>query len=179
MANPVAAFAAAEAKLTKALSSVPDHAGAHMSLGLVDIWTKRAAEGIAEGEHALTLNRNLASAHSLIAYGKLFVGRAEETESHIAEALRLSPRDTMAYTWMFYAGLAKSGFGSYEQAVAWFRRSIEANRNFPHTHFHLANGVAQLGRLDEARSAVKAGLALRACQESTALTSEATEGAIV
>jgi tetratricopeptide (TPR) repeat protein len=160
VANPVAAFAAAEAKLTKALSSVPDHAGAHMSLGLVDIWTKRAAEGIAEGEHALTLNRNLASAHSLIGYGKLFVGRAEETESHIAEALRLSPRDTMAYTWMFYAGLAKSGFGSYEQAVAWFRRSIEANRNFPHTHFHLANALAQLGRLDEARSAVKAGLAL-------------------
>ncbi len=160
VANPVAAFAAAEAKLTKALSSVPDHAGAHMSLGLVDIWTKRAAEGIAEAEHALTLNRNLASAHSLIGYGKLFVGRAEETESHIAEALRLSPRDTMAYTWMFYAGLAKSGFGSYEQAVAWFRRSIDANRNFPHTHFHLANALAQLGRLDEARSAVKVGLAL-------------------
>ncbi len=66
----------------------------------------------------------------------------------------------MAYTWMFYAGLAKSGFGSYEQAVAWFRRSIEANRNFPHTHFHLANALAQLGRLDKARSAVKAGLAL-------------------
>ncbi len=43
-----AALAAAEAKLAKALSSVPDHAGAHMSLGLVDIWTKRAPEGIAE-----------------------------------------------------------------------------------------------------------------------------------
>jgi TolB-like protein/Flp pilus assembly protein TadD len=160
VANPVAAFAAAEAKLTKALSSVPDHAAGHMTLGYVYIYTKRAAEGVAGGEHALTLNGNLASAHSLIGYGKLFVGRAEETESHIAEALRLSPRDTMAYTWMFYAGLAKSGFGSYEQAVAWFRRSIEANRNFPHTHFHLANALAQLGRLDEARSAVKAGLAL-------------------
>ena len=60
VADPMAAFAAAEAKLTKALSSVPDHARGHMWLGLVDILTKRAAEGIAECEHALALDRNLA-----------------------------------------------------------------------------------------------------------------------
>ena len=51
--DPTAAFAAAEAKLTKALSSVPDHARAHMSLGFVDIRTKRAAEGIAKIEHCV------------------------------------------------------------------------------------------------------------------------------
>jgi hypothetical protein len=54
----LAAFAAAEAKLTKALSSVPDHAFGHGLLGFVDILTKRAAEGIAESEHALQLDRN-------------------------------------------------------------------------------------------------------------------------
>ena len=129
-------------------------------MGLVYILTKRAAQGIAECEHALALDRNLASAHSLIGFGKIFIGRAEETEAHIAEALRLSPRDTMAYTWMFYAGLAKFQLGSYEQAVAWFRRAIEANRNYPDAYFQLAAALAQLGRLDEARSAVKAGLAL-------------------
>jgi TolB-like protein len=37
VADPVAAFAAAGAKLKNALSSVPDHARAHMNLGLVDI----------------------------------------------------------------------------------------------------------------------------------------------
>ena len=38
---------AAEAENSiKALSSVPDHPRGHMWLGLVDIWTKRAAEGI-------------------------------------------------------------------------------------------------------------------------------------
>ncbi|HKN30886.1 MAG TPA: tetratricopeptide repeat protein [Roseiarcus sp.] len=160
VADPMAAFAAAEAKLTKALSLAPDHPGGHVWLGLVDIWTKRAAEGIAECEYALKLDPNLAPAHYFIGYGKLFVGRAEETESHIGEALRLSPRDMGVYAWMFAAGLAKFGLGSYEQAVSWFRRSIEANRNFPHTHFFLASALAQLGRLDEARPAVKAGLAL-------------------
>ena len=89
-----------------------------------------------------------------------FVGRAEETESHIAEALRLSPRDPGAYVWLFTVGVAKAALGSYEQAIAWFQRSIEANRNFPHAHFFLASALAQLDRLDDARAAVKAGLAL-------------------
>ena len=160
VADPVAAFAAAEAKLTKALSSVPDHALGHSYLGIVYIFTKRAAEGIAECEHALALDRNLAHGHHAIGVGKIFIRQAEETEAHIGEALRLSPRDTTAYTWMGIAGLAKLHLGSWEQAVAWFRRTIEANRNFPHAYFWLAAALAQLGRLDEARSAVKAGLAL-------------------
>jgi tetratricopeptide (TPR) repeat protein len=66
----------------------------------------------------------------------------------------------MAYTWMTVAGTARSHLGGYEQAVGWYRRAIEANRNFPLAYFSLAAALAQLGRLDEARSAVKAGLAL-------------------
>jgi tetratricopeptide (TPR) repeat protein len=66
----------------------------------------------------------------------------------------------MAYAWMTIAGMAKNRLGLWEQAVAWFRRAIEANRNYPHSHFVLAYSLAQLDRLDEAHSAVKAGLAL-------------------
>jgi TolB-like protein/class 3 adenylate cyclase len=158
--DPKAAFAAAEAKFTKALSSVPDHARAHLYLGLVKILTKRAAQGIAECEHALALDRNLAAAHAAIGIGKVYIGRAEETEAHIGEALRFSPRDTIAHRWMTVAGLAKLHLRSWEQAVAWSRRAIEANRNYPHQNFVLAAALAQLGRLDEAHSAVNAGLAL-------------------
>jgi TolB-like protein/class 3 adenylate cyclase/Tfp pilus assembly protein PilF len=157
--DPTAAFAAAEAKLTRALLAVPDHARGHLFLGLVEIFTKRAAEGIAECEHALALDRNLAEAHSAIGIGKVFIGRAEETEAHVAEALRLSPRDPLAYRWMVNAGVAKNHLGDWDQAVRWFRRAIEANRNYPHSHFVLGAVLAQVGRLDEARSAVKAGLA--------------------
>jgi TolB-like protein/class 3 adenylate cyclase len=158
--DPAAAFSAAEAKVIKALSSVPDHARGHMTLGIVYIYTARAAEGIAECEHALALDRNLADAHHFIGLGKIFIGRAEETEAHIGEAMRLSPRDRAAYAWMGVAGLAKLSLGGYEQAVAWLRRAIEANRNHPLAYFWLAAAFAQFGRLDEARSAVKAGLAL-------------------
>ena len=160
VSDPMAAFAAAEAKLTKALSSVPDHARGHVLLGYVDILTKRAAEGIAECERALELDWNLASAHAFIGLGKIFIGRAEETEAHVREALRLSPRDTNAHTWKTFAGTATTFLGSHEQAAAWFRRAIEANRNYPTPYFLLAAALAKLGRLDEAHSAVEAGLAL-------------------
>jgi TolB-like protein/class 3 adenylate cyclase len=160
VADPAVAFVVAEAKLTQALSSVPDHARAHLLLGIVEIVTNRAAQGIAECEHALALDRNLADAHAFIGFGKIFIGRAEETEAHIIEAQRLSPRDTMAYAWMQIAGLAKLHIRSYEQAVALFRRTIKANRNYPVIYFNLAAALAQLDRLDEAHSAVKAGLTL-------------------
>jgi TolB-like protein/Flp pilus assembly protein TadD len=158
--DSMAALAAAERKLIKALSSVADHARGHMWLGLVNIMTRRAAQGIAKCEHALALDRNLATAHSAVGFGKIFIGRAEEAEAHIGEALRLSPRDTTAYVWMNMAGLAKLHFGDYEQAVTWCRRSIEANRNFPSANFDLAAALVLLGRFDEAHAAVKAGLAL-------------------
>jgi TolB-like protein/Tfp pilus assembly protein PilF len=158
--DPRAALVAAESKLAKALSFVPDHAAGHMILGTVYIFTKRIAEGIAECEHALALDRNLAHAHSQIGLGKNYSGRGEETEAHIVEALRLSPRDTLAYIWMDFAGHAKNLLGLHEQAVTWSRRAIEANRNYLFPYINLGVALARLDRLDEARSAVTAALAL-------------------
>ncbi|KRR29394.1 adenylate/guanylate cyclase domain-containing protein [Bradyrhizobium retamae] len=151
---------AAETKAINALSLAPDHAAAHLVLGFVYIFTNRAAQGIAECEQALRLNRNLASAHAAIGFAKFFMGRAAETEGHILEAFRLSPRDISAYRWMHTVGSAKIQLGLYAEAADWLRRSIEANRNFPIAHFWLAGALSLLGALDDARTAAKAGLAL-------------------
>jgi hypothetical protein len=75
-------------------------------------------------------------------------------------ALRLSPRDVFAHRWMMWAGIASVYLDANVEAVAWPRRSIEANRNFPLAHFHLAVALALLGSLDEARAAAEVGLAL-------------------
>jgi TolB-like protein/class 3 adenylate cyclase len=153
-------FAAAEATLTKALSLAPEHAEAHLWLGLVQILTKRAVQGIAECERALALDRNLAAAHATIGLAKHYMGRGEETEGHVREALRLSPRDTFAYIWISFAGVAKLGLSADEEAVVQFRRALEINRNYPLAHFNLAAALALLDRLGEARAAAQAGLAL-------------------
>jgi tetratricopeptide (TPR) repeat protein len=155
-----AQYVAAEAALTKALSMAPEHAFAHAALGYAQILTNRAIQGMAECERALALDRNLAHAHAGIGFAKLTLGRSEETETHIQEALRLSPRDMFAHHWMMIAGAAKLFLGSDDEAVTRFRRAIELNRNYSFAHLHLGAALVHLNRLDEARSAVQAGLAL-------------------
>ncbi len=132
----------------------------NLLLGVVQMNTDRASQGVRSCERALELDRNLAGAHAQIGHGKLLLGQVEETEAHIQRALRLSPRDTHAYLWCMFAGLAKFYLGKEEDTVAWMRRSIEANRNFPSSYFILAAALARLGRLPEARSEAQAGLAI-------------------
>jgi TolB-like protein len=101
----------AEAALVKALSLAPEHALAHMFLGCVQFCSGRAAQGVAECEHALALNWNLAEAHSALGALKMMDGRAIETEAHVQEALRLSPRDEAVHRWMGYVAMAKLHLG--------------------------------------------------------------------
>jgi TolB-like protein/class 3 adenylate cyclase len=156
----LARLATAEATAIKALSLAPNNATAHLVLGIAYTLTNRAAQGIAECERALALDRNLAEAHASIGLAKYFMGRAAETEGHILEALRLSPRDVSAFRWMFFVGAAKLQLGADAEAADWLRRSIEANRTYPLAHFWFAAASGLLGARDEARNAAKAGLAL-------------------
>jgi len=158
--DPVPRLAAAEATLNKALSLSPQHALAHLMLGVIQILTNRATQGIAECERALALDRNLAHAHAWIGLAKMFIGRATETETHVLEALRLSPRDPHSYRWLLMIGGAKLNLNADRDAVAWLRRSIETNRNIPLAQFWLAAALARLGALDEAEAAARAALAL-------------------
>ena len=93
-----AQFAAAEAALTKALSLAPEHAFAHACLGLRPNPDQpraprhsRMRTGVGAGSKS---GRTLMQC---IGLAKFLIGRGEETEAHVQEALRLSPRDTFAY----------------------------------------------------------------------------------
>jgi TolB-like protein len=152
---------AAETSLAKVLAYLPNHAMAHCLLGVVQIFTKRAAHGIAECERALALDRNLATAYAWIGLGKCYLGRAEETEAYIMRAFRLSPRDNRAFTWMINAGVAQSYLAADEPAVYWFKRAIETNPNVAaFVHVYLAAALAHLGRIEEARASMQTGLAV-------------------
>jgi tetratricopeptide (TPR) repeat protein len=96
----------------------------------------------------------------LVATGlaKLFVGRAEETEGYLQKALNLSPRDPLAFNWMFMVGMAKIHLGAYEEAARWFSQSVAAKPDFSGAHFLLAAALSQLGHVEEARAEGTAGL---------------------
>ena len=153
-------LAAAEAQLIKGISIAPRNYWAHLWLGFVMIQSNRAARGIGELERASALNRNLGAPHAWIGLAKITMGRAEEAAGHINEAMRLSPSDSFAFMWTHLLGLAKFHLGADEEALALFRRSVDASRNYPLNHFYMAAALAHLGRLDEARAEIKAGLML-------------------
>ena len=169
-------FRSAEADLRKALKLRPDDANAHNALGYLRILSNRAVQGIAECERALSIDRNLANAHAMIGMGKYLAGRTEETEAHIVEALRISPRDNFAWVWMYIAGRAKVYAGCDEEAVVWLNRSIELNPNTPVFHFMLAAALAHLGRIEDAREAARAGLELDPSFSSARLRRSMTFG---
>jgi TolB-like protein/class 3 adenylate cyclase len=158
--NPITAFQSAERVLTDVLSCVPYHAWAHCLMAAVLISTRRPERGIMECERTLSLNPSLASAHAMLGFAKYLVGKGEETESHVEEALRLSPLDSFAYLWMLFAGVAKIQADQYDAAATWLRRSIEINTNSPWAHLHLGIALYLTGSLAEAKAEISTGLQL-------------------
>ena len=158
--DPAACLVATESMAMKALALAPNEAKAHASLALVYMWTNRVSQSVSEYEHALALDRNLAFAHGNIGIAKYVSGRPQETEDHIARAIRLSPRDSQLNAWCLAAGVASLSLSRDEEAVSWLHRAIEANHTLPLTHFILASAFALQGKTSEARAAMKAGLAL-------------------
>ena len=145
----------------KALKLRPDDANAHNVFGVPAHPSAIApSKASSECERALSIDRNLANAHAMIGMGKYLAGRTEETEAHVVEALRISPRDNFAWVWMYIAGRAKVYAGCDEEAVVWLNRSIQLNPNTPVFHFMLAAALAHLGRIEDAREAARAGLEL-------------------
>ena len=150
----------AEVFVDKALRLRPDSAAARCELGALRIYSKRSVQGIAECECALAIDRNLALAHGFIGFAKLCLGRAEETEAHILEALRISPRDERSSGWLDIGGTAKFHLGCDEEALARLNRSIELNPNSSVPRFCLAAVLPYLDRFEEAREAARACLEL-------------------
>jgi TolB-like protein/Tfp pilus assembly protein PilF len=153
-------LAQVEATLIKVLSVAPRHAFAHLLLAGLQLFTNRETLAIRECEQALELDRNLAYAHAMLGFAKVFIGRGAESEAHIQQAFRLSPRDINAHRWMHLLGVVKLILGADAEAVEWLRRSLEANRNFPIAHFQFAAALALVGSMEEARAAALAGFAL-------------------
>ena len=87
----IARLAAAETALIKALSIAPNHALAHLALGVVQMYTNRAAQGIAECERALALDRNLATAHAFIGLRQVLLSAAPRKPRPISTRRFASP----------------------------------------------------------------------------------------
>jgi TolB-like protein len=136
---------AAEAAATKALALAPDDADAHVTYGTI-LYAMRAPDRALRGfEFALSLDRHLARAHGYIGLMKFFLGRADETRDHVAEAMRLSPRDPLLFHWHYFIGVSDLYLGRGVRALEKLRKSVELNPSWPLSQFVLAAALALAG----------------------------------
>ena len=150
----------AETAITKALTLAPGNALAHSVRANVLHVSGAAERSLRELEFAITLDRNLAWAHAEAGFIKVMLGRAEEAEADLANAIRLSPRDPGLDRWYSLLGIADLFLGRLKPALDRLRKSVEINPNVALTHFFLAAASALSGRAAEAREARDAGLRL-------------------
>ncbi|MCK1417441.1 adenylate/guanylate cyclase domain-containing protein [Bradyrhizobium sp. CW4] len=146
--------------ITEALRLAPSNALAHFvhaNLLHVSGATERA---LRELQFAIALDRNLAWAHADAGFLKVLLGRAEEAEADLTNAIRLSPRDPGLDRWYALLGIADLFLGRLNSALDRLRNSVEMNPNVAMAHFFLAAAFALSGRAAEGREARNAGLEL-------------------
>ena len=127
---------------------------AHFALGLACMWTHRRERGIAAFEEAIKLNPSFAAAHVLLGQMYLYAGRREEAIERAEKGIRLSPTDPRLFIWLPALAGAHYQMRHYAEAVEAGRRSWSLNRNWPTGLRYVVAGLAQLGRIEEAQSAL-------------------------
>ena len=141
---------AAETAAKQALALTPDSAEAHATYGTV-LYAMRAPErALREFECALGLDGNLAAAHAYLGLMKYSLGRPRESRAHVAEAMRLSPRDPLVFQWHFFLGVGELYLGRVAHGIESLRKSVEINPNWGLSQFVLAAALALAGLLAEA-----------------------------
>jgi TolB-like protein/tetratricopeptide (TPR) repeat protein len=150
----------AEKAITEALALAPGNALAHFVRANILHVSGETERSLRELEFAITLDRNLAWAHADAGFIKVLLGRAEEAEADLTNAIRLSPRDPGLDRWHALLGIADLFLGRLGSAVDRLRKSVEMNPNVALSQFFLAAASALNGGAAEALEARNAGLRL-------------------
>jgi adenylate cyclase len=107
---------------------------------------------IEQGQTAVALNPNEATAHYYLAWAMQFSGRPGDALSSIETALRLNPRGPDTFGAMTVGTTALIALNRFEDAVDWAKRSLRlprGKRNF-WNYASLLSALGHLDRLDEA-----------------------------
>ncbi len=128
---------------------------AHTALGLVDLISRRYDDAISRLERAIDLNPSLANAHGALGQALALAGEHDAAVTQINKAIRLSPRDPFMVYWFGHLGLAAFVEGRYDKACEWGVKAIQQNPRFPGGHRLLAASYGQLGRMEQAQTALK------------------------
>ena len=139
----------------RGVSFDPRHPAAHFALGLVCMWTHRSNLAMSSFQEAIALNPSYAAAHVVLGQLHLYRGHPKEAIELAEKGIRLSPKDPRLFMWLPALAGAHYQLRHYGEAIEAGRRSWMLNRNWPAGLRYVVAGLAQLGRLEEARTALR------------------------
>lgn len=127
---------------------------ARFALALVCAWTGRSDRSVAEFREAIHLNPSYAAAHVILGSMLTYRGQPEKGIALVEKGIRLSPSDPRLFMWLPPLAAAQYQLRHYAEAVETARRSWTLKPNWPQALPYVVAGLAQLGRIDEARAAL-------------------------
>ena len=138
----------------RAVALDPRYPNAHFALALISMWLGRNDRAAAEFKEAIELNPSYAAAHAVLGAVLNFEGQSEEGVASVEKGIRLSPSDPRLFIWLSGLAAAHYQLTHYSQAVEIGRRSWTLNRNYITGLTYVVAGLAQLGRVEDARAAL-------------------------
>jgi TolB-like protein/Tfp pilus assembly protein PilF len=144
----------AEEAVRKALLIDPGHALAHKAHGFILRARGEHHAALEAFSRAIELDRNFASAYANKGNELILVGRPAEAPALVEQAIRLSPHDPSIGSFHWTIGRSLFFTGQYREAIAWFRKSIEARPNLWFNRLYLVSACALADMPDEARRAL-------------------------
>jgi adenylate cyclase len=110
---------------------------------------------IADCDTAISITPSYAYAYFGRAHSLWMSGRAEEAVQSHDEAMRLSPRDPLMWTFMASKAIALILLGRYEEGVDWARKAQRQSNTTLWAVMPEVSALALLDRLDEAHAALE------------------------
>ena len=129
------------------IALAPDHAGAHVNLGIVRQQQGRLAEALTLYERAVALKPATSEGWSNLGALLLQLQRPDEAERALATAFRLAPADEAT---RLNLGNLRLEQGRLDEAMALYQMVLEAEPNHAAAHLNLGRALKELGRPAEA-----------------------------
>jgi DNA-binding winged helix-turn-helix (wHTH) protein/Flp pilus assembly protein TadD len=157
----VAAEAQASAALERALRTKPNSIPVLETSGRFLSATNRFVESLVTCARALSFDPWNGLALYLVGLGQIHLGRFEDALQSFQQAVRFDTPQVSRWTWYLGIGWANMLMGNGEEALPWLQRSIAITAASGRTHMLLAASCQQVGRIDEAKTAMQEGLRIR------------------
>jgi len=165
--SPLFSFAQASKHLKKAMALDKDNSDAYIVLSYLFAMKRQHEEAITAAKQAITLNPNSSDAYFELGCVLYWSSRSREAINYVKKAISLNP---MPPSYYFHRlGLCYLDLERFEEALKYFKKTLEITPNFLWAHFALATTYIDMGREREARAAASKVLSINPDFSTSAL----------